>query len=564
QQAEAALRLSEKRWQLAIQNDGIFDLNVETGEVFYSARWKGMLGYAADELLNDCCEWWHRIHPDDLARITLAEQRFRGGQTAHFKEEYRLRCKDGSYKWILGRAQALRDRTGQALRLIGSHTDISDRKQAEAQLRQLNAQLESRVKERTAALQVSEQRYRSLYNNTPAMMHSIDNTGRLISVSDYWLEKMGYTRAEVLYRRSTEFLTPASRRAALEIHLPEYFKTGIARNIAYQFVTKSGQVIDVLLSGVAERDDAGQIARSHAVMVDVTQQRRAEATLQEAERRWRSLLENVRLLVVGLDINGRVNYANPYLQELTGYSSDELLGHDWFTTCTPQAQQHSEREKFHKALAGPFTPHSQGTVVTRLQAERTVAWNHTVLKDEAGATIGTLSIGEDITQRAEIERLKEEFIAAVSHELRTPLTSIHGALDLLSTGLVEAASGQGQQVLKIAVEHSHRLVQLVNDILELERLDSGRVRLNPQPFTTTDLTQRVLMLSQLKAEQAKIGLQADDPGFLLSADSDRLLQVLTNLVDNAIKFSKQGSSIQIKGNCSGGHEGSGLRTVSGS
>ncbi len=138
-----------------------------------------------------------------------------------------------------------------------------------------------------AALRASEERYHSLFQNAPVMLHSIDCSGRLISVSNVWLETLGYTRAEVLGRRSLEFLTPESRRHAEQVVLPAYFQTGDCRDIPYQMVAKDGRVLDVLLSATAERDAAGQIVRSLAVIIDVTARKRAEAERGQLEARLR-------------------------------------------------------------------------------------------------------------------------------------------------------------------------------------------------------------------------------------------------------------------------------------
>jgi len=130
------------------------------------------------------------------------------------------------------------------------------------------------------ALQESEERYRSLYNNTPVMMHSIDCKGQLISVNNYWLEKLGYDRREVIGRKPTEFLTDASRRYAEEVTLPQFFKTGFAQDVEYQMVKKTGEVIDVLLSATSQKDEAGKIIYTLAFIIDVTERKQGEKELK--------------------------------------------------------------------------------------------------------------------------------------------------------------------------------------------------------------------------------------------------------------------------------------------
>ncbi|MGA7935991.1 MAG: PAS domain S-box protein [Kovacikia sp.] len=177
------------------------------------------------------------------------------------------------------------------------------------------------------ALQESETRYQSLYNNTPVMLHSIDAQGRLVGVSDYWLSSLGYERSEVLGRKSVEFMTTESRRYAETVVLPEYFRMGSCKDISYQFVKKTGEVIDVLLSAIAEKDPQGGIIRSLAVLTDITERRETEERLLQTEAQYRSIFESVRDgLVINDPDTGVVVEANPAFCRMHGYTREEFVG----------------------------------------------------------------------------------------------------------------------------------------------------------------------------------------------------------------------------------------------
>ncbi|MFC1798698.1 cache domain-containing protein [Thermodesulfobacteriota bacterium] len=134
-----------------------------------------------------------------------------------------------------------------------------------------------------AALRESEERYRSIYHKTPAMLHSIDKNTRLISVSDNWLEVMGYDRDEVIGQRLTCFFTPESKRLAEESVFPKFFKNGFCKDVPYRFVKKNKETMDVLLSAIGDRNPHEDVTRSLAVSIDVTERNRAEKALHQAK-----------------------------------------------------------------------------------------------------------------------------------------------------------------------------------------------------------------------------------------------------------------------------------------
>ncbi|HEU5234592.1 MAG TPA: ATP-binding protein [Terriglobales bacterium] len=151
----------------------------------------------------------------------------------------------------------------------------------------------------------------------------------------------------------------------------------------------------------------------------------------------------------------------------------------------------------------------------------------------------------DLTRRREVDRLKSEFVSVVSHELRTPLTSIHGSLGLLSSGLLE--SEKGKRMLEIAVNNTDRLIRLLNDILDIEKLESGSVQMNRTVCGAGDLIRRSVEVMKPMADEHKVTIRVSEVQATIDADCDRILQCLTNLLSNAIKFSHPGGSqVSIK------------------
>ena len=140
---EELLATSEERWELAISgaNDGVWDWDIQSGELFLSDRWKTMLGYQPDEISNQFSEWETRIHPDDVEKVMQEVNRHLDGRSVLYQVEHRVRCKDGLYRWILARGKAVRDADGKPTRFLGSHSDINERVAAETRLRLRTAQL---------------------------------------------------------------------------------------------------------------------------------------------------------------------------------------------------------------------------------------------------------------------------------------------------------------------------------------------------------------------------------------------------------------------------------------
>ncbi len=277
--------------------------------------------------------------------------------------------------------------------------------------------LRVRVRRRTAdlknaldGLKRSEDELTALYNETPVMLHSIDRSGRLVKVNDYWLRTMGYDRAEVLGRKVTDFYTDSSRRYADEVVQPGFFRDGSCRDVPLQFVKKNGETVDVLLSATGERDATGAVLRSRAVITDITERKQAERQLQEYSEKARQYFDIAGVMFGVLDADGRVRIINPRGCEILGYGHDEIVGQDWFARYVPERLRADVRDVFLRLMAGDVAPveYYENPIVRRDGTERIIAFHNMIVRDSRGAAAGVLFSGEDITDRTRAEAALRE------------------------------------------------------------------------------------------------------------------------------------------------------------
>jgi PAS domain S-box-containing protein len=559
-QAEAALRESEERWQLAIagNNDGIWDHNLLTNQHFLSPRCLEMTGYPIDAI-DTFDKWLSLVHPDDVSRLQETFQQHL--QTRHTKYtcEYRLRVKDGQYRWLLARGQAHWDEAGVPVRAVGSLTDITERRKAEAEIQQLNAELEQRVAERTAELletnacllqslselQRSKQEIEDLYNRAPCGYHSLDATGTLVRINDTELNWLGYSRDEVLNKvKFSDLLAPESQ-VIFRRCFPIFKQQGWINNLEFQVIKKDGSTLWVNLNATAIVDESGRYIMSRSTLFDISERKLVEEALKQSEAKFRSLSESSPIGIFMTDLMGKTIYTNPRAQEICGYTFEEALGDGWMQFIHPADLQRvleQAQSLLGQHRGGEFEDvrhvHRDGTIrYGRVQFAPIWGENRDFL-----GYVGTI---EDVTKQHEIDQMKSEFISIVSHELRTPLTSMQAALSLLVENIINPSSDEGKIIIQIASDGVDRLVRLVNDILDLERLNSGKIRLEKRSCSVADLLETAVDQMQEMAVQSGVTLKLQVIDCTIEADADRLLQVVTNLLSNAIKFSPSDSTVQV-------------------
>ncbi len=277
------------------------------------------------------------------------------------------------------------------------------------------------------ALRLSEEKYRTLYQRTPVMLHSIDAEGRLLSVSDRWLQRLGYSADEVLGRPSTQFLTEESQRYASQVVLPKFFATGACEDAPYQMVAKDGSVVDILLSATSERDGSGNVIRSLAVLIDVTEQRRALRDLAESDRTLQTLLANVPGLAYRCanDPDWTMQVLSDGCALVTGYAPQELLG-----TSAPTYGDiilTEDRDRVWGEIQSALERRAPWTTTYRIltkEGRTRWVWERGVgMFDESGAVLGLDGFVSDITEL----RVAEEALGEREQMLSGLVGSLPGA-----------------------------------------------------------------------------------------------------------------------------------------
>ena len=285
-------------------------------------------------------------------------------------------------------------------------------------------------------------------------------------------------------------------------------------------------------------------AASLGQMLARTQERgRAEELYRQQE----ILLDSVADGICGLDRHGLVSFANPAAARLLGAPASRLIGkpvHELLHGAAPADRACGEDCPLRRAAASQYAAAGEDNIFRADGSSFPAEYVLTPILDQ-GRFSGSVLSFRDISQRYALDRLKDEFISTVSHELRTPLTSIRGALGLLSSGILGEINEKAANLLRIALTNSDRLVRLINDILDLERIQSGREPLAFRPVQLADIVRQAIEDMQPVAEAAGVQLIHDTTQVEIAADPDRLLQVLTNLLSNAVKFSPPNSTVSV-------------------
>jgi PAS domain S-box-containing protein len=478
---------------------------------------------------------WDKLIPRQ--EIPEAIETFERLRSGHFPAAYENQWlnRDGSIRRIAWSATALTDTQGQVAFIIATGIDVTTQRAAEATLRE------------------SEARYRQLVEGSLGMVCTHDLRGTLLSINTHGAETLGRTVEEMTGHNLEEFIVP-DKKAAMPAYLKKIGETGEAQGLLHLSHSDGDMRV------VAYRNKLIVVpGRAPYVLgfgVDISEQVRAEGRLRTLTRQSDSILESVGDGIYGIDLDGKVTVVNSAAAQMLGYKQEEMLGRNMH-----QLIHHTRADGTPYAAAdSPIRKSLTNFATVRISNE--IFWRkdgtcfpveyvaRPQIDSQSPDTNGLKALGvvvafTDTTERRALDRMKDEFISTVSHELRTPLTSLRGALGLLAGGALTNRPEKTQQMLEIAISNSDRLVRLVNDILDLERISSGKTELHSTMCSAEDLLRRAAGVQQTRSPRPNIRIFFAAHGVNVWADPDRILQTLNNLISNAIKFSPEGSEIHL-------------------
>ena len=533
QQATRALQKSESRFRGMVANlPGVVYRCRHDAD--WTMRFMGdeiehLSGYPASDFIdNQVRSYASVIHPDDRASTYAIQEHILRQDV--FELTYRLQHADGHSVWVREKGRGEYDRQGNLLWLDGFIWDISERKQIEDELK------------------LSQQLFSSAFNTAPQGMALVSPEGRWLEVNDELCRMLGYRRAQLLARDFQSITHPDD--LATDLENIEALLAG--RINGYQmekrYLDNQGRTIWVLLSVSLVRDGEGRPVHFVAQIQDFSERVAAERAIREREHYLHTLLDNVLDAIITIDEQGRIETFNHAAEKLFGYSLSQVVGHN-VKLLMPEPER-SAHDGYLARYQQTGETRLIGTVreLTGLRRNgESFAMELAVSQISHQGQRRFIAVIRDISERKRVEQMKNEFVSTVSHELRTPLTAIAGSLGLINGGVLGAVPASMQQMLTIAQDNSQHLSQLINDLLDMDKLVAGKMPIELSEHPLQPLLAQAIAQNQPYASQYRVNLQLLNaiPAAQVRVDSQRLAQVMANLLSNAAKFSPAGQSVEV-------------------
>ena len=526
------LEISESRFALSVHGtaDGIWDWNVVTNEVYAAPRFKQLLGFRDDEIDITTGVFYDRLHPDDLER-TQSAVNCHLSEREPFDIEFRLRMKSGEYRWFRSRGEAVWDEHGQAIRMAGSISDITARKETEE------------------ALNYERFLFNTLLSHLPDPIYFKDAAGRFLRVSSSLAQRLGNLQPEEVIGKTDRDFFPEDYAAEALADEMRLMSTGIAltgKEERPQWVNRTEGW--VLTNKIPLRDGDGRVIGTFGISHDIT-------AVKQAEERFRVFVEATPHPILAVDDNLRIQFANESSLQLLGFSRDELEGQS-VNLIIPHWREATGSETPDSVLAMLMNREVVGRRSDGSEFPASLELSPVSLEQPGRKECVVLASIFDLTLQKQAERTltlakeaaesanksKRYFVANMRHEIRTPMNSILGFTELLRR---RVGTPDEQQIYLDTIHASGRhLLAVIDDILDVSKIEAGQMEFEKIPCSLHKIISEVLSALKVRAQEKLLDIHYEWTGSIpetIESDPGRIRQLLFNLVGNAIKFTDQGS-----------------------
>ena len=566
---EETIRESEERFrQLAESIDAVFWLTTsDKSEVLYVSPAFDRIWECSREILRTNPRFWlEHIHPDDQKRVSVATacQAY-----LPYDEEYRIITASGRERWIRDRSFAIKNEAGQTYRVAGIAQDITSAKELEAQLR------------------ASEQRHRALVEMSPHAIF-VNYNSNIVFANQACVKLFGaFDKSQLLGKAMMDFIHADSRVITQERFARLQSTNGSWPSTEEHFVALDGSVIAVEVAATGIKFEGKPAIQ--VILTDIRARKQLERALVASNLQLETILASAtRVSIIAINTEGMITTFNAGATHMLGYTSDEMIGQPMLTALHLPEELAKHTRDMSELNASPIDQLEALTQQARLGGFDEQEWTYrkkdgrcltvlvtvTALKNTDGVVSGFLATGKDITQRKATEnellqyrnhledlvesrtaelciakeaaeaasRAKSTFLANMSHELRTPMNGILGMTDLV---LRHTDDPKAREQLGKVIQSSHHLLAVINNILDISKIEADRLALEAVSFRFSEVLESVVSLLGHKAEEKQLKLEIEVApevsSLTLLGDPFRLRQILLNLTGNALKFTDHGS-----------------------
>ncbi len=564
---ELAQQLSNERARLGIAQQvariGTFEWLIPHNRLLWTPELEALYGSPSTSRMESTLEeWLERLHPDDRAR-TLKEFYTALNLETDFQTEFRIVWPDKSIHHLTTRARILRDEKGQPLRLLGVNIDITEHKQMETLATGQKQALELLVEDAplshvlhtlvlmfeelgvlTSILLLDKEGLHLRY----AAAHSLPENYKK-AMDGFTIGPCAGSCGAAIYRREAVYVSDIASDPLCVDYKDLALSYGLRACWSIPILSSNGKVLGTFAIYYRESRFPSEHEKrlidlvTHTAAIAI-ERKHTEEQLKESEERFRSLSRSSPVGIFLTDTQGYTTYTNPRCQEIGGFTLEESLGLGCMHFVHPDDLE-TVASEWAKAVCDG-SEYTQG--MRFVHSDGTIRWTivrSTLMFSDRGAYIGRVGTIEDITEQKAAEQRKDEFISMASHELKTPVTSIKGFTQVLQRRFKQSGDAESLRFLNIMNKQLNKLTELISDLLDLSRMQTGQLTYQEEFFDLDILVREVLEQLQATTSTHQLLLEGKTHAQIFG-DKDRIGQVLINLLTNAIKYSPRADKVIVR------------------